>query len=217
MKRLTIILLSLFFVATTQPLMAAPSSQLFQKDRHYKEIEGAKSSYQGDKVEVMELLWYGCQTCYVIQGNLESWVESAGSAIKYRRIPAVVNDEMILLARAFYAAEALGVMSQIHKPLFSAVHESKRQLLTEEAVAEFFDEQGVTKKDFTRALHSAYVNGKIRRSRIMSHRYGIQGAPTIIIDSKYLVDPSLVRSPEELIDVVDFLVNKVRTTVRNGS
>jgi len=105
-------------------------------------------------------------------------------------------------------------MSRIHKPLFSAVHESKRQLLTEEAVAEFFDEQGITKKDFTRALNSAYVNGKIRCSRIMSHRYGIQGAPTIIVDSKYLVDPSLVRSPEELIDVVDFLVTKVRTTAR---
>jgi len=214
MKRLTTILLSLFFVAAVPQLMAAPSPQFFQKDLHYKEIEGAKSSYQGGKVEVMELLWYGCQTCYVMQGNLESWVASAGSTINYRRIPAVVNDEMILLARAFYAAEVLGVMSKIHKPLFSAVHESRRKLLTEEAVAEFFDEQGVTKKDFTRALHSAYVNGKIRRSRIMSHRYGIQGAPTIIIDSKYLVDPSLVRSPDELIDVVDFLVNKVRTTVR---
>ncbi|VAW90442.1 hypothetical protein MNBD_GAMMA17-23 [hydrothermal vent metagenome] len=214
MKRLTTTVLSLFFVAITAQVTAAPSQQLFQKDLHYKEIDGAISSYQGDKVEVLELLWYGCQTCYVIQGDLENWVAGVGKAINYRRMPAVVEDNMMLLARAFYAAEVLGVMSKIDKPLFSAIHESRRQLLTEAAVAEFFVEQGVAEKDFTRALHSAYVNGKIRRSRIMSQRYGIQGAPSIIVDSKYLVDPSLVRSPEEFIDVVDFLVNKVRTTVR---
>jgi len=214
MKRLTITILSLFFVAITAQVTAAPTQQFFQKGVHYKEVDGAQSSYQGEKVEVLELLWYGCQTCYVIQGGLENWVAGAGNTINYRRMPAVVHDNMMLLARAFYAAEVLGVMSKIHKPLFSAVHESRRQLVTETAVAEFFVEQGVAEKDFTRALNSAYVNGKIRRSRIMSQRYGIQGAPSIIVDSKYLVDPSLVRSPEEFIDVVGFLVNKVRTTVR---
>ncbi len=214
MKRLTIILLTLMFVSFNAQVIAAPLQQTFQKDRHYKEINGAQSTYQGEKVEVLELLWYGCQTCYVIQGGLENWVAGAGNAINYRRMPAVVHDNMMLLARAFYAAEVLGVMSKIDKPLFSAIHESRRQLVTEEAVAEFFAEQGVAEKDFTRALNSAYVNGKIRRSRIMSQRYGIQGAPSIIVDSQYLVDPSLVRSPEEFIDVVDFLVNKVRSTVR---
>ncbi len=214
MKRLTTILLTLIFVGLAAQVTAAPLQQSFQKDRHYKEINGAQSTYQGEKVEVLELLWYGCQTCYVIQEGLENWIAGNGKAINYRRMPAVVHDNMMLLARAFYAAEVLGVMSKIHKPLFSAIHESRRQLITEEAVADFFAEQGVAEKDFTRALNSAYVNGKIRRSRIMSRRYGIQGSPSIIVDGRYLVDPSLVRSPEEFIDVVDFLVHKVRATVK---
>ncbi|PCI12688.1 MAG: hypothetical protein COB71_08560 [Thiotrichales bacterium] len=213
MKRLTTILLTLFFVGLTAQVNAAPLQQSFQKDRHYKEIEGAQSTYQGEKVEVLELLWYGCQTCYVIQEGLKDWQIGRGNAINYRRMPAVVQDNMMLLARAFYAAEVLGVMGKIDKALFSAIHESRRELVTEAAVAAFFAEQGIPEKDFTRALNSAYVNGKIRRSRIMSQRYGIQGAPSIIVDSRYLVDPSLVRSPAEFIDVVDFLVDKVRATV----
>jgi len=213
MKRLTIIFLSLFVISATAQLSAAPQ-RLFQKNVHYKEIEGATSSYQGEKIDVLELLWYGCQTCYAIQSDLEHWVEGAGSTINYRRMPAVVHDNMMLLARAFYAAEVLGVMGKTHKPLFAAIHESRRQFTTEEEVVEFFTEQGIAEKNFQRALHSAYVNGKIRRARIMSNRFGIQGAPSVIVDGKYLVDPSMVRSPREFIEVVGFLVNKVRTTVR---
>lgn len=214
MKRLTILFLSLFLVSAATQLSAAPQ-RLFQKDFHYKAIEGASSSYQGEQVDVLELLWYGCQTCYAIQPELEHWIDGAGSAISYRRMPAVVQDNMMLLARAFYAAEVLGVISRTHKPLFTAIHETRRQFSTEEDVAEFFTEHGVAEKDFQRAFNSAYVNGKIRRARIMSNRYGIQGAPSVIVDSQYLVDPSMVRSPQEFIEVINFLVNKVRTTVRS--
>ncbi len=215
MKRLTIIFLSLFFISTM--VQAAPHGpRLFQKNVSYKEIEGATSTYQGGKVDVLEMLWYGCQTCYLIQGELAQWVEGAGETITYRRMPAVTEDNMMLLARSFYAAEVLGVMSKAHKPLFSAIHDARRQMKSEEDVIEFFEEQGVAAKDFERALHSAYVNGKLRRARIMSNRFGIQGAPSVIVDGKYLVDPSMVRSPQEFIAVIDFLVGKVRTTVRGN-
>lgn len=219
MKRLTIIFMSLFSFSILSHVMAAPAQitpavqHLFQQDRHYKEIEGTTSSYQGAQVDVLELLWYGCQTCYLIQGELEQWVTGAGNTIAYRRMPAVTEDNMMLLARAFYTAEVLGLMSKIHKPLFAAIHESRRQLLSEQEVSDFFAEQGVAAKDFKSAMNSAYVNGKLRRARIMSNRFGIQGAPSVIVDGKYLVDPSMVRSPQEFVEVIDFLVRKVRTTV----
>jgi len=219
MKRVTIIpwgltvFLSLFFISTA--VQAAPPSQIiFQKDVSYKEIEGARSSYQGGKVDVLEMLWYGCQTCYVIQADLEHWIDGAGQSISYRRMPAVTEDNMMLLARAFYAAEVLGVMNKTHKPLFAAIHESQRQMKTEADVVEFFEEQGVAAKDFKRALNSNYVSGKLRRAKMMSDRYGIHGAPSVIVDGKYLVDPSMVSSPRRFVEVIDFLVNKVRTTVR---
>lgn len=215
MKRLTILLLSLFYFSAIA--QAAPEPQrMFQKNVHYKEINGATSSYRGGKVDVLELLWYGCPTCYMIQPNLEHWATSMGDAINYRRMPAVTNDDMLLLARAFYAAEVLGVMGRVHKRLFHAIHESRRQMMSESDVVEFFEEQGVEKKDFESALNSKYVNNKLQRAKAMASRLGIQGAPSIVVDGKYLVDPSMVRSPQEFVEVIDFLVNKVRTTVRSG-
>ncbi len=230
MRRLTVIFLSLFTLSIISvsvqgslgvqaaPQRLPPKSEaghVFHKEVHYKEIEGGKSIYQGEQVDVLELLWYGCKTCYLIQDDLEQWVASAGKTITYRRMPAVTEDHMMLLARAFYTAEVLGVMAKTHKPLFAAIHESSRKLQSEQEVGEFFLEQGVAAKDFKRAMSSAYVNGKLRRARIMSQRYGIQGAPSIIIDGQYLVDPSMVRSPREFIEVVGFLVGKVRSTVRS--
>ncbi len=213
MKRLTIIFLSLFFIAGLA--QASPHPQrLFQKDISYKEIEGATSNYQGGQVEVLELLWYGCQTCYLVQSAFEQWSASAGSTIKYQRMPAVTQDDMILLARTYYAAEVLNVLPKTHQPLFTAIHDARRKMQSETDVIEFFEEQGVAAKDFTQALNSNYVNGKLRRARIMSERFGIQGVPSVIVDGKYLVDASMVRSPAEFVEVIDYLVNKVKTTVR---
>ncbi len=212
MKRVTIIFMSLFFISAIA--QATPPIQLYQKGVSYQEIAGAESTYQGDKVDVLEMLWYGCQSCYMIQGDLEQWVEGSAKVITYRRMPAVTDDNMILLARTFYAAEVLGVMDKVHKPLFTAIHDAKRQMTTEEQVGEFFEEQGVSSKDFFSALNSNYVNGKLRRARMMSSRYGIKGAPSVIVDGKYLVDPSMVTSPRQFVAVINFLVNKVRTTVR---
>lgn len=215
MKRLALLLLSLFCFSVVA--QAAPVPQrMFQKGVHYVEISGVASTYSGGKVDVLELLWYGCPVCHMIQPDLEHWAGSMGSVITYRRMPAVTNDQMQLLARAFYAAEALGVMGKSHSRLFHAIHESRRQMTSERDLIEFFDELGVAQKDFERAMNSKYVNDKLRRAKSIANRFGIQGAPSIVVDGRYLVDPSMVRNPQEFVEVIDFLVNRVRTTVRDG-
>ncbi len=212
MKRLTTIFLSLFLMTTAVQVAASPI--IFQEGVSYRAIKGASSTYQGGKVDVVEMLWYGCQTCYVMQPELEQWAKNAGQRIAYRKMPAVTEESMVLLARAYYAAEVLGVKERIHKPLFAAIHESRRQIASEADVIEFFEEQGVAAQDFERALNSHYVSGKLRRARMMSERYGINGAPSVIVDGQYLVDPSMVSSPRRFIEVIDFLVTRALTTKR---
>ena len=83
-------------------------------------------SSTSDQVEVVEFLWYGCETCFLIQDGIARWVASQGGKIKYVRLPAVTDAGMVLLARAFYAADTLGVHEQIDGPLFTAIHRYQR-------------------------------------------------------------------------------------------
>lgn len=196
----------LIFISLIDDIAAAP--QQFREGDHYQLIASPQVRAADNKVEVVEFLWYGCETCFVIQPNLERWKSAVNDVIDYQRIPAITNEGMILLARAYYTAEVLGIVEKVHQPLFEAIHKHRRQLNTEQALAEFFEEQGVGKKDFTQAFRSSYVAGKVRKSRTMAGQYGIVGAPTIVINGKYRVDSSMVTSPEELIAVIDFLVKK---------
>lgn len=159
-----------------------------------------------DQVEVVEFLWYGCETCFMIQDGIARWVASQGSKIKYVRLPAVTDAGMVLLARAFYAADALDAHASIDAPMFTAIHRYQRRFDSESSVVDFFSEHGVPRERAREAMRSGTTAAKVRHAQLMARRYGIRGAPTLIVAGKYRVDPSLVHSADELIDVVDFLV-----------
>ncbi len=175
---------------------------------HYDLIEPAERvfSHRSGRVEVVEMFWYGCRSCYAIQKVLADWRRRQGDAIDYFRLPAVTETAMVPLARAFYAARRLGVLERVHIPLFTAIHGFRRPLGDEAALAGFFEEQGVAAADFVRAYRGTEVADGIRRSRIMGKRYGIRGVPTLIVDGRYRVDASQVSGAPQLIDVLDFLV-----------
>ncbi len=199
----------LLLLLAALPLQAAPPA-LFQAGVHYQVIDPPQPVQKGNGVEVLELLWYGCRTCFVLQPELERWRAAHREQIHYRRMPAITNEQMIMLARAFYAAQALGVEERVHGALFAAIHRHRRHLDSEAALTEFFAEQGVEPAAFRNAFRSNFTARKVRQARIMSKRYGIQGAPSIIIAGRYRVDPSMVRSVEEMTAVLDFLLAKAQ-------
>ncbi len=175
---------------------------------HYDLIAPAERvfSRQPDRVEVVELFWYGCRSCYAIQKVLADWRRRKGEAIDYVRLPAVTEAAMIPLARAFYAAQELGVVERVHIPLFTAIHAFRRRLDGDEALKRFFGEYGVREDDFIRAYRGTRVADGLRRSRIMGKRYEIRGVPTLVVDGRYRVDASQVSGASQLIDVLDYLV-----------
>lgn len=199
-------LLGLIFLCMAVPVFAAE----FQQGVHYQKIETGQAVNsavkKGQPVRVTEMFWYGCQTCFIIQADMQRWLQEQGLSVKYEAVPAVTDDNMLLLARVHYAAQALGVSDKLHQLLFRAIHQHRRKLDTEQAVQTFFAEQGVNAARFNKALNSRFVNSKIRRSQSLAQRYGIRGTPTIIINGRYRVDASMVNSAAQLVEVVAYLV-----------
>lgn len=189
-------------------LQAATFNQVFREGVNYVDIYPPAPTSAKGGVEVVEMFWYHCETCFVIQPYMKNWLKTQPRTVHYRRVPALLNAKMDLDARAFFAARALGVADKINDPLFKAIQEDHRELDTRDALAEFFDEQGVSKGDFLRAFNSPAVASAMFRDRNLGARYGIQGVPSIIVNGRYYTDPTRVKSPEELVMVVNFLVNQ---------
>jgi len=197
------------------PAMAATFDQVYREGVEYADIDPPVPTDIKGGVEVVEMFWYGCETCYAIQPYMRNWLQTQPKQVHYKRLPAVLNPAMEVHARTFFAAQVLGLQDKIHEPLFRAIHEEHRKLDDEKSLAAFFREFGVDDDDFLRAFNSPRVADKMFHVRNLSARYGIHGVPAIIVDGRFYTDPTRVKSPEELVMVVNFLVKQELQRLNN--
>jgi len=56
----------------------------------YKELSSPQPTRTGDKIEVLEVFWYGCPHCYQFEPVVEKWLEEKAGYIEFVRIPGVL-------------------------------------------------------------------------------------------------------------------------------
>lgn len=190
--------------------VAASADDAYRQGRHFDAISPAvDTAVEGDRIEIVEMFWYGCPHCYQFEPVIDGWLEHKADNIEFVRVPAVFARNWETHARAYYAAEQLGVLGQSHKALFDALHRDRKRLFTEDALAEFFTRFGVSADDFRAAYNSFDVDKKTRRAISLTRRYGIGGVPAIIVNGKYRASTTQTDgSYEELLKVADFLAAK---------
>ena len=162
----------------------------------------------GDKVEVREFFWYGCPHCYHLEPLLSRWRKTLSPKAEFVRTPAIFRDNWAVHARAYFAFQTLGVAEKLDAAVFKAIHEQNRPLDTEAGLAAFAVEQGVDEKRFSDAYRSFSMENNVKQVMELQKRYGITSVPTLVVDGRYLTSPSLARSQEETLKVLDFLVAK---------
>jgi thiol:disulfide interchange protein DsbA len=158
------------------------------------------------KVEVIEFFWYGCPHCYTMEPQLEAWLEKKPDNVVFKRVPSPLNPSWTVHAQFYYAAEALGVSEQLHKPLFMAMQVEKRKLFDKQSLIGFAVEQGINRQKFADAWDSFGVYVKVQQARKLGQRYGITGVPAIGIDGKYRTSGSLAGTYSKMFEIVDELV-----------
>ena len=174
----------------------------------YKKVEPAQPTITKDKIEVVELFWYGCPHCYHFEPKLKAWLAKKPDNVVFLRIPAVFNPLWALHAKAYYTAEALDVLDKIHEPLFDAIHKHKMKLDNEAVLQKFFADYGVSADDFKNTFNSFVIDAKVRRAADLTKRYRIDGVPTMIVNGKYRTDGPMANGQDGMLKIVDFLVEK---------
>jgi thiol:disulfide interchange protein DsbA len=203
--RTLVTLASLLMVLVGLPLFA--NAEEFQEGKDYRKLANPVPTPAG-KLEVVELFWYGCPHCYKLEPRIEQWIENKPDNVEFVRIPAVLGRSWELGARAFFTADALGVLDTTHVKLFDAIHRQNRTINNKEQLAEFFAEQGVDNEAFSAAYDSFSVETSLKRSQQLVRRYRIDGVPTIIVNGKYVVTTSSAGSNARVFDIVDYLLAK---------
>jgi len=176
----------------------------------YQVIKNAQPTASEDKIEVLELFWYGCPHCYHLESELDTWLKNKPDDVVFVRVPAILGPSWELYARAFYTAELLGVVDKIHKPLFDRIHKEKKPIRKLQQLKEFFIAQGVSAQDFDDTYKSFAVITKTNRAKQASGLYGISGVPALVVNGKYRTSAREAGGNREILEVVDFLVEQER-------
>ncbi len=172
----------------------------------YEKISPPQPTQNPDKIEVIEFFWYGCPHCYSFEPSLSEWLKNKPENVEFIRQPAVFSKLWGDHAKAYFTAEALGVVDKTHADFFDAIQNKKQALRTEDQLAVFFKNHGVDETEFRNTYHSFLVDAKLRQAQSMAARYGITGVPAIIINGKYKTNGPLAKSQANMIKVMNELI-----------
>jgi thiol:disulfide interchange protein DsbA len=181
-----------------------------QAGKDYALVSPPVPTETGKKIEVLEVFWYGCPHCFDLEPELAAWVKKLPKDVVFRRMPGVLPDSWLSLAKAYYAAEALDAVDKLHAGIFNAIHLGQINLNNEKILFDWVGKQGVDSKKFADAYASFAVQNKAMRAKQLSRAYGLSGVPAIVVEGKYLTSPAMAGGNSALLAVTDELIKKAR-------
>lgn len=222
MKR---VVLALFGACLFAFAAVAGAQPTWLEGRNYTVLVPAQRTVVGPgKVEVMEVFSYGCPACNGFQPAMEQLKKALPPNAQMVLLHAAFNaaESWPLFQRAYFTAATLGVADRAHQAMFDAIwktgelailDESGRRIKnpppTIEQVAKFYERTtGVKADKFLATAKSFSVDARIRAADQQIVAMAVPGTPTLVVNGKYRVEMQSIRSVDEMIQLVNFLVAK---------
>jgi thiol:disulfide interchange protein DsbA len=181
-------------------------AQQFQAGKHYQVLTPAQpTSTEAPQVEVAEIFMYGCPGCFGFEPHVQKWLAEKADYINFIRIPAPWNPVAQMHARAYYTAEALGKVEEMHSAFFQEFHVNRNQLETEEKLADFFGKYGVDEATFKSTFNSFAVHTKVQRADELIRRYRVPATPGVVVNGKFNTSGQMAGSYETWFAIIDEL------------
>ena len=160
------------------------------------------------QVEVVEVFGYVCPGCNMFQPTMRAWEAKLPANVRLTYVPAQFGGPWDRYARAYYAADSMGLVPRTHDLLYNAIHleqtlKGERGEDSVQDIAAFYARFGVDPQQFASTMSSFAIDGKLRKAKQFATRSAIEGTPTLIVDGKYRV---LGKTREDQIRILDQLV-----------
>jgi thiol:disulfide interchange protein DsbA len=197
------------------PLARAQQRAAFVEGTHYVRLSQPLAAPADGKVEVIEFFWYGCPHCNSFEPMLEAWAKKLPADVAFRRVPVAFREEPFAAhQRIYYALEALGLVEQMHRKVFFAIHNERQRLDKPQDIAAFMAKNGVDSAKFLEAYNSFGVQTKQRQARQLADAYKIDGVPAIGVHGRWFTSGTLAGSLDRSLAVADHLIGLVRGAKR---
>ena len=164
------------------------------------------------RIEVVEFFGYVCPFCAVVQPQVSAMKAKLPPDVHFVYVPAAFGAMWDNYAKAFYAAEAMGLEDKTHDAMFRAIHIDKtlkgeRGMDKPEEIAAFYANYGANPGQFLNSMQSFAVAAKMNRARqYMTEAFanGDQmGTPAFVVAGKYRVKG---KSVDDMFRIINQLI-----------
>jgi len=202
-------------IALTTAGSANAQPEMYVAGSHYTVLDTPVRTSNADRIEVIEVFWYGCNHCFRFQPLIDNWHANMADDVDFVQLPAIWNSLMQVHAQAYYTAKQLDVVDSMHTAIFDAIQIRGNRLQNERQLATLFAERGgVDEEAFSAAFNSFSVRTQVNQAERRMGAYQIRSTPNMIVNGKYLiVNNDAVRTQQDMLAVVDYLVERERASL----
>jgi thiol:disulfide interchange protein DsbA len=179
--------------------------------KDYIEIPNGRPLDPAEGVVVVEEFFnYICPACNAFEPLFVAWQAKLPAYVKVVHVPATFRADFVQYAKAYYAAEGLGLVDKTHRAVYEAIHVKRTipaegQRPDEEKIAAFYADYGVSKDEFLSAMRSFGVKLKVDRATEHMTKSRVPSTPTLLVNGRYLIKAA---SWEDSLRVATFLIEK---------
>jgi thiol:disulfide interchange protein DsbA len=215
---------SLLAVAILLVPPSAPAATWTEGTNYVRLVPPQQTTVPAGKVEVMEAFSYACPACNVFQPVMEKLRSALPPNVQLTFLPAAFNpqEDWPMFQRAYFAAQALGIVERTHQAMFDAVWKTgelavvtpgsnrlRDPLPSITDAARFYARvAGVDPQKFLAMANSFGVDSKIRAADAQILAMHVDATPTLIVNGKYRVIRDTLQGNDQLIELVKYLVAK---------
>lgn len=200
-----------------------PAAEVWLQGKHYFQVSPAQPTTVGQGlVEVREVFSYGCPACEMFRPLAKRIAASlpANARLVYTHASFLPRENWPMFQRAYLTALQLGVADRAHEAMFDAVWHTGELAIADPRTgrlvnplptlgeaAQFYKRvAGVEPGEFIALATSPYIDEQVRKSDDYVLRTQSDRTPTIIVNGKFRLHQESAGGPDELVELVKYLV-----------
>ena len=200
--------LRLLIIVAALSLTSAACAQEVDSSK-YKDVKEPLTVSTGEKIEVLELFWFGCGHCFALEPGIKNWLKNKPENAEFVKMPAIFTSNLWEFhGKAFYTMKALDLPSEAYDEFFHHLHIKRQTLSSLKQLSKFLLQYGKSEEEVKAAYSSFAVDNQVRAAKKATRQAGATGVPTIVVDGKFVTSQSLAGSSDNLFEVVNQLVEK---------
>ncbi len=196
-------------LVTALVMVASATSYGFGVERY---VEGVHYTKVANPLpmpnSVTEFFSFGCPHCAHLEPEIENWLKHKPESAQFTRIPATWNARFEFLGKVYFALEQLGIAETSTQAMFDYIHTQNRTLRDAADVEAFVVERGIDKARFQQVWASEEIKAKLVEANEALARFKVSGVPNFLVNGEYMTSLNMAGSPDELFQVVEFLLTK---------